>query len=112
MKNFKALVVAAALSMIAGVSYADPTDLSSVTDVSLDFAGRNDAITALDFSTDPEDNVALINQDGSTTLNHAWIDQSGGTGNVAIIKQDGANNANSAYIGQVGNANRATINQH
>jgi len=112
MKNFKALVVAAALSMIAGVSYADPTDLSSVTDVTLDFAGRNDAIVSLDFSSDPEDNVAIINQDGTSNANHAWIDQSGGTGNVAIIMQDGANNTNSAYIGQVGNSNRASINQH
>lgn len=110
-KSFKAFVVAASLSMVAGSVFAG-TDLSSVTDVTLDFTGRNDGILAiaLDVSTIPEDNVAFINQQGDG--NFAMIDQSSAAGNVAAIMQDSSNNANSAYIAQVGAENRAIINQH
>lgn len=110
-KSFKALVVAATLSMVAGSVFAG-TDLSSITDLTLDFAGRNEAIMtiALDTATIPEDNVAVINQQGDG--NFAMIDQSTAAGNVAVIMQDSANNANSAFIAQAGAENRAIINQH
>lgn len=110
-KSFKALVLAASLSMIAGSVFAG-TDLSTVTDLTLDFTARNEAIMviALDVATVPEDNVAFINQLGDG--NFAMIDQSVGAGNVAVIMQDSANNANSAFIAQAGAANRAIINQH
>ena len=110
--SFKALVLAASLSMIAGSAFADNFDLSTVTDVTLDFAARNDAIMAIavDMSIVGDDNAALINQSGD--LNFAQIDQSGGAGNLAVALQDSSNNPNSAVIAQVGNTNRATVFQH
>lgn len=110
-KSFKALVLAASMSLAAGSAFAG-TDLSTITDLTLDFAGRNDAIMviAMDLATVPEDNVAFVNQLGDG--NFAMIDQSTGAGNVAVIMQDSTNNANSAFIAQNGAGNRAIINQH
>ena len=110
--SFKALVLAASLSMIAGAAFADPVDLSSVKDVTLDFAGRNDAMLAIaiDLTIVGDDNVGMINQSGD--LNFAQIDQSGGTGNMAVVLQDASNNLNTAVVAQVGNTNRAVVFQH
>lgn len=110
--SFKALVLAASLSMIAGSVFADPIDLSSITDLTLDFAGRNDAIMVIanDLTIVGDDNAAIVNQSGD--LNYALVDQSGGAGNLAFVMQDSANNPNSAVVVQVGNTNRAIVNQH
>ena len=110
--TFKAIVLAATLSMIAGSAFADNYDLSSVTDLSLDFAGRNDAVIAIaaDLATVGDDNAVVINQSGD--MNYALVDQSGGTGNLAVIMQDSSNNPNAAVVAQVGNGNRAVVNQH
>lgn len=118
--TFKALVLAASLSMIAGSAFAVNTDLTSLTTIDT----MTDAATATGlvqeafvdgglFGADMalEDNVAVIAQFGNSAVNFAFIDQSTSTDNVAVIVQDSVNNANSAAILQVGTLNRASINQ-
>ncbi len=116
--QFKALIVAASLSMIAGTSFAANTvDLSAIADVAqtADFAARSDAITALAMmaiDAAPEENLAIINQMGETG-NFAFIEQQSDVGvNVAIISQDASAVANTAMIAQTGTLNHAQINQH
>ena len=113
--SFKALVLAASLSMIAGSAFALDTDLTALTvpGTVLDSGAVADAFVALEAIATPDDNVAAIVQFGDANVNFAFIDQtSTGAGNVAVIAQDSTNAANSAAIVQVGAGNRAYINQH
>ena len=118
--TFKAIVLAASLSLSGSVfAY----DLSSVSDLTLntsDFQAA--AMQLVGVSTDA---VAVIRQNTTTGANSATIDQTGawgvagidqsGDNGVASITQDGtlADSANMAYIMQsgTGDANTATISQ-
>ena len=117
--TFKALVLAASLSMIAGSAFAIDLDLVNFTLAPL--ADFDTAATAVqteiaagglfDAAADVADSVAVIVQFGTNDINFAFIDQAG-TNNVAAIVQDSTTNANSAAIQQLGLGNRAFITQH
>lgn len=121
--KFKALVLAASLSVLATSAfaggYAAGFDLSPFGLVTTDGAattGPNDLAAyflanAVDNSAFA-DNTAMISQDGTTNPNIGYIEQATGAGNFAVIMQDGANQSNNAAIYQIGNLNSAMIYQH
>ena len=113
--TFKAIVLAASLSMIAGSAFALDTDLEALTvpGTVVEASGVADAFAALQAVAAPEDSVAAVVQFSEGNVNFAFIDQtSTDIGNVAVIAQDSTTVANSAAIVQVGTLNRAYINQH